>query len=142
MALTPDIYTSPEMAELQAEAIEQQVEAPKRSWRLDFANGRISEQITDLDALLQYVHKALITPRSRYLIYTDDYGCELPDLIGDDVTRGYLDSEVPRMVREALVYHEYINDVTDITYEIDGDKLRISFSIDTIYGEARSEVLL
>lgn len=142
MALTPDIYVSPELIAIRAEAEEQAVQAPKKTWRLDFERGRISEPISEFAALRQYVHKALVTARSRYLIYSDDYGCELRELIGDDVTRGYLDSEIPRMVREALIYHEDINDVTDITYEIAGDALNISFLLDTVYGEARTEVLL
>jgi len=140
MALTPDIFESEDFTK--APEVEEtfEEEVPKRTWRIDFDNGRISGQITGIDAIKQYVYKALLTARSRYLIYTDDYGSELSALIGSDVTRAYLDAEIPRMVRDALIYHDDINDVTDITYELSGDALFISLTLDTIYGELRTEV--
>ena len=142
MALTPDIFETEDFTKTPAvdEELAVEEEVPKRTWRIDFDNGRIGGQITGIDAIKQYVYKALTTARSRYLIYTDDYGSELAALIGSDVTRAYLDAEIPRMVRDALIYHGDINDVTDIKYELSGDALFISLTLDTIYGELRTEV--
>jgi hypothetical protein len=103
--------------------------APSKTWALDFDNGTIGGWIDDDDAIKQFVLKALVTARSTYLIYSDDYGNEMFDLIGDDVTPGLLDSELPRMLKEALIYDDRIEDVTDITYTRDGDSLYASFTV-------------
>lgn len=140
MALTPD--NGSEFADdvLQPDSTDDTTDqtdmvAPSKTWKLDFENGRITHEIDGLEAIRQFVKKAILTARSRFLIYTDDYGCELDDLIGDDVTDAYLNSEIPRMVKEALIYDDRIEDVTDIQYERDGDKLYLSFRVVTALGE-------
>ncbi len=114
--------------------------APALTWRIDWDSGRIIGKIDELEAVKQYAIKALMTARFRYLIYSDDYGCELEDLIGSDVTAAFIDSEVPRMVREALIYDDRVTDVTDIQFSREGDKLNISLVLNTVYGDIETEV--
>lgn len=102
---------------------------PSKTWALDFDAGTIGATIDEDLALRQFIIKALMTARSRYLIYSDDYGNELFDLIGENVTPALLDSEIPRMVREALVYDDRVEDVTDIAYSRTGDELYVSFTV-------------
>jgi phage baseplate assembly protein W len=109
--------------------------APSKTWSIDFDNGTIGGFIDNGDALYQYIIKALMTERSKYVIYSDDYGNELQDLIGGDVTLALMDSEIPRMVYEALAYDDRIEDVTDINYTRDGDALYISFTVVAVNGE-------
>jgi hypothetical protein len=130
MALTPeeiDEVTEPETTEEDV--------APSKTWAIDFENGTIGGFIDDEEATKQFAFKALITERSRFPIYSDDYGTELFDLIGDDITAALLDSEIPRMVEETLVYDDRIDGVTEITLTRDGDKLYISFGLVTVTGE-------
>jgi hypothetical protein len=56
-------------------------------------------------------------------------------LIGEDVTADLLESEIPRMVEEALIYDDRIDSVSDIVLTRDGDKLYISFQLVTVTGE-------
>jgi hypothetical protein len=56
-------------------------------------------------------------------------------LIGEDVTADLIESEIPRMVEEALIYDDRIDSVSDIILTRDGDKLYISFQLVTVTGE-------
>jgi phage baseplate assembly protein W len=137
MALTPENETDI-LDEFLSEETESESQ-PTKTYYLDFENGRIGSKIDGEVALKQFVIKAIMTPRSRYAIYSDDYGCELKDLIGEDVTPDLLNSEIPRMIREALVYDDRISDVTDITVEKDGDKVYVSFTVVTTDGDELNE---
>lgn len=115
---------------------------PTYTYRLNFESGRINGMIDERDALIQYIRKAIVTARSRYDIYTDDYGCELPDLIGQDVTRSYVDSEIPRMVREAIIYDDRITGVPRIDAEQRGDAVFIMADVESIYGDLKIEAVI
>jgi hypothetical protein len=130
MALTPesiDEVTEPEITEEDV--------APSKTWAIDFENGTLDGFIDGDEAIKQFALKALITERSKYAIYSDDYGTELLDLIGEDVTASLLESEIPRMVEEALIYDDRVDSVSDIVLTRDGDKLYISFQLVTVTGE-------
>ncbi|WP_251025044.1 DUF2634 domain-containing protein [Bacillus sp. ISL-57] len=95
----------------------------------NFETGTIGKFIDEGEALRQYIRKAILTERSRFAIYSDDYGCELNELIGDDVvTEDLLDAEIPRIVYEALAYDERIDDV-QTTFTREGDKLFLSVTV-------------
>lgn len=124
MAFTPENET--EFLD-EALAEEESVEPlPSKTWAIDFANGTIGGAIDGDEALRQFIIKAVMTERSRYAIYSDDYGCELNGLVGGDYTPALLDAEIPRMVTEALVYDDRIDEVIEVTYRRDGDKLFIN----------------
>jgi hypothetical protein len=133
MALTPDNIDEP----IETDTVEEDAEEiePSKTWALDFENGTLGGFIDGDEAIKQFALKALITERSKYAIYTDDYGTELLDLIGEDVTADLLESEIPRMVEEALIYDDRIDSVSDIVLTRDGDKLYISFQLVTVTGE-------
>jgi phage baseplate assembly protein W len=135
MALTPNNETDI----LDDFLSEQTGSQPTKTYYIDFENGRIGSKIDGDLALKQFVVKALMTPRSRYAIYSDDYGCELDDLIGEDVTPDLLNSEIPRMIKDALIYDDRISDVTNITVQKDGDKVYISFTVVTNTGDELNE---
>lgn len=107
-----------------SEAAEEEI-APARTWEIDFVNGRIGGFVDDEAALRQFIRKALLTERDKYAVYSDDYGCELQTLIGENVTDDLLDSEIPRMVSEALIYDDRIDDV-QTEFRREGEKLYIT----------------
>ncbi|MCK1985161.1 MULTISPECIES: DUF2634 domain-containing protein [Peribacillus] len=129
MALTPESFI-PETNEEETEEITE----PSKTWAIDFANGTIGGYIDEELALRQFVIKALLTERSKYAIYSDDYGNELQELVGEDFSPALLDSEIPRMVYEALAYDERIEDIADIEYTRSGDKLYVSFTVVPVAG--------
>lgn len=125
MALTPEEYS---VFVSDAEQEETATIEPSKTWRIDFDKNVIGGFIDDREAKKQFIHKALITERNLYPIYTDAYGDELFDLIGEDMGEAYLSVEVPRMCKEALIYDDRIESV-DVTYYRDNDKLYVTLNV-------------
>lgn len=133
MALSPNGGT-------RAIQITQSTAKPSKTYAFDFDTGEIGGYIDGLDAVRQFVRKAVATPRFRSIIYDSQYGCELENLIGGDITAQLLQAEITRIISEALIYDDRIKDVTDVTIARDSDKLNISFTVSTIEGVITEEV--
>lgn len=140
MSLAPRNETELLDAYLEAEA--NAPTEPSKTYRIDFNTSRIGNMTDGEAALRQYITKAILTPRSYYPIYNDNFGCEIWDLIGADVTNAFIDSEIPRMVREAIEYDDRINAVTDVKVTRSGDAIFIKVNVDSIYGEIGAEVTI
>lgn len=112
-----------------------------RTYRMDFKNKRIIGMVDGIDAAAQAMFKALQTRRFAYLIYDDQYGCDVFNKIGNlNLTPAYLDTDIPVMVEDAFLNEEMILGISDIKYEIlDGDSVNISFAVSTIFGDADFE---
>lgn len=78
---------------------------------------------------------ALRTARYRYMIYSQDFGCELETLMGQSFSDDVKTAEAPRMIRDTLLVNPYISDVRDIAVDFTGDTLDISARLETVYGE-------
>lgn len=123
-------------------AIQNPVSEPGKTYRIDFERYRIGNMTDNKEALKQAITKAILTPRGRHNIYDDTYGCELWDLIGADVTDAFIDAEIPRMVREAIMYDDRINSVLNVTATRSGDAVFIHAEVDSIYGDFSVEVVI
>lgn len=107
---------------------------PSKTARLDLDTGHIYGYIEGLEAMEQLVEKALITPRFKCLIYDSQYGSESAYLIKEDMTETLFQMEAERIVKEALLCDQRIEDVYNFTFESEGDSRIIRFDVDTIYG--------
>lgn len=106
-----------------------------RTWRMDLENGRLRTFIDDEDAIRQYILKALMTSRNRYLIYDDTYGEELRDLIGQNLTQDLMNVEIPRVVREAIEGDDRIQEVSDVKVtQYNSDGIHIEVTVITVTG--------
>ena len=138
MALSPFTDTEDLIEEVSTE----ETMLPTSTFQFDFDKMEFTGALIDgQEAVIQAARLILITPRFHYLIFSEFYGNELEDLIGEDVSSDFLDSEIPRYITESLIYDERIMDVRDIvlTMNASEDKVYISFVLDTIYGEEELE---
>lgn len=126
--------------EIPVEEVEEAEEAPSLTYRLDLENGRIIGKVDGLDAVVQAVHKALITPRWKCLAYDNQYGSEVQDaVIRQDASPQYIEAAVPGFIKDALLPDTRITSVDDFAFEFSGDAVFVSFAIETIFGETRIE---
>lgn len=110
-----------------------------RSWVFDFERGRFVRQgqspaeTTGLGALAQWCQMAVRTARYAHAVFSDDFGVEDPDLVIGEVRVDELIGEFEQQVREALLVHERIADVTefDATYDPTTGTLSVTFTIVT-----------
>lgn len=114
---------------------------PSRTYALDFASGEVGGMIDGEAAIRQAIRKAIMTARFRYLIYGYEhlYGCDLEDLIGQDLPIELLNAEVPRVISEALLVDDRITDVYNFSISREGDGLYVSFFVDTADGATITE---
>lgn len=87
------------------------VQYPSLTYKINFEDESIRNKANDLAAIRQACYKILSTERYRYIIYSWGYGIELEELFGRPLP--YVYSELPRRIREALLYDDRIEAVTD-----------------------------
>lgn len=104
-----------------------------------FENGELVI-VTGKEAVLTWAWKALQTTRFRHEIYTWDYGCEAEALIGQPFSEELKQSEASRYVTECLLINPYITEVRDIVASFNDGILKISATIETVYGEVGIDV--
>lgn len=91
--------------------------------------------VTGAEAVKVWCWKALMTPRTRYEIYSWNFGSELESLIGQNYSEELKRAEAARYVREALEINPYITDISNISVSFANGKLLIEATIQTVYGE-------
>lgn len=116
---------------------------PSRTYVLDFASGQVAEKSMDgIEAIKQSIEKAILTARYRYLIYNSQYGCEIKALLGQDISPQLLQSEITRVITEALKEDDRIQAVEQFQIVRDSDKLFVTFTVITAEGAIEQEVSL
>ena len=88
------------------------------------------------EALKVWIWKALKTERYRHLAYSWNYD----SLIGKGLSNAALKLEVERYIKEALLINPYLKDIYNLNITIEGAKLDIDFTVETVYGEVNIRV--
>jgi hypothetical protein len=129
--LAPIILTDQEIEKLEQET--ETIVEPSKTYKFDFQTGQLTSTfIDDEDAIKQAAVKAIYTARSKYLVYSDDYGCEIFYLMGKAYSQEYLQLEVPRLIQEALMPDDRIETAENFTVSKSEDELHISFDLITV----------
>lgn len=143
--------------------VQEAQEPPTKTYRLDLEEGRILGMIDGQDAVRQAIHKAIITPRWKCLIYDNQYGSEIEAAVIQSMGRAsheYIEAVVPGFIRDALrpdrrvtlVYNfvfaftpedkaKYFPELFDVLGD-DGDAVFVHFDADTIYGTVQIEEVI
>ncbi|MEQ7309860.1 DUF2634 domain-containing protein [Lactococcus petauri] len=101
-------------------------------------NGRILGRIDSLEAVHQAVIKILLTDRFVFEIYSDQYGNDLNDLIGNDIP--FVKTAVENVIKEALLSDDRIDDVTiDSVEQTDRQTLSVFLTVSTLFGNFEIE---
>lgn len=129
--------------EMPIETVSEAAEEPSLTYRLDLDKGRIVGKVDELEAVNQAIRKAIITPRFKCLIYDNQYGSELEDVfITEDATREYIEAAAEGFIKDALLPDTRILDIYNISIEMEEDAAKISFNVDTIFGETEIEEVI
>ena len=94
-------------------------------------------KVSGIEALKAWITKILHTQLNRYQIYAGtSYGANIEDLvIGKGYSTAFIQSELRREIETALLQNEDIEYVSDFVLTREKDKLDISFTVGTVYGE-------
>lgn len=114
-----------------------------KSWSFDFEKGDFyltptgkAMEKTQEDAWLEWCQKAVLTERYKHLIYSRQYGQEFADLIRRNLNRAGNESEIKRIVTEALKVDPRTASVDNFTFTWDGDQCFFTCQVKSIRGDS------
>lgn len=119
----------------------QEVTLPSLTYRV--VDNRIIGKIDDIGAIKQAIDKILQTDRFIWEIYTDQYGNDLSELVGEELP--LVEAELERIISESLTGDDRVDDViVDNIIQTQKNTLLVHVLINTMFGDviAESEVII
>lgn len=110
---------------------------PSLTWKINEERAEVRGTVDEREAMKQAVNKILQTERYRYAIYDWNYGIELEELYGKNVT--YVIPELKKRVEEALLSDDRVTAVTDFSFQQEKGSVTAEFVVHTIFGEMTAE---
>lgn len=116
----------------------QQISIPTNTHKIIYDKNRVADYTDRLEAMRQAVYLILNTERYKYPIYNWQYGIELLDLIGQQMT--YVIPTLRQRITDALMQDDRILQVTNFEFEQNRNKLHCKCLVNTIYGDFTTEI--
>lgn len=110
---------------------------PSLTWKIHEERAEVRGTVDELEAMKQAVNKILQTERYRYAIYDWNYGIEMEELYGKNVT--YVIPEMKKRIEDALLADDRVTAVTDFSFHQEKGSVTAEFMVHTIFGEIRAE---
>ncbi len=110
---------------------------PSYTHRINLDEGSIMGFADGLESMKQAIYLILNIERYSYLIYSWNYGIELSDLFGQPIP--FVLPELKRRITEALTQDERIESVDAFLFEVKKDKVHVTFTAHTIFGDVDAE---
>lgn len=112
-------------------------EQPSKTYYLDIENNTITGYCDSVEAMKQAIYCILNTERFEHLIYSWNFGVELKNLIGENST--YVVPELQRVITEALMEDDRIEEVNNFDFIIEKNKITVTFNVISTVGEITIE---
>lgn len=128
--------TPTQEVELNMESIQKKI-IPSLTWKINEERAEVRGTVDELEAMKQAVNKILQTERYRYAVYDWNYGVELEELYGKNVT--YVIPELKKRIEDALLADDRVTAVTDFSFDQEKDSVTAAFQVHTIFGEITAE---
>ena len=111
---------------------------PSLNYRMIFDKDSVIGTVDERDAMKQVIFKILNTERFNYYIYSQNFGIELNDLLGEPLS--FVCAELEDRITEALIQDDRIESVSDFNFDCPrkGEVLA-TFTVHTIFGDVTAE---
>lgn len=108
-----------------------------RTWVFDHRTGQFARNGSSpagcdgLDALVQWIHAAVRTPRLAALIHSENYGVDIDDLFIGGLGTAAEFADYKAALTDAIILHDRVSQVTDflVTFASDDDAAFVSFTV-------------
>ena len=112
--------------------IEEVKEQTSKTYYLNIEKNTISNFCDGIEAMKQTIYCILNTERFEHLIYSWNYGIEIEHLLGESIT--YVIPELERVITEALMQDSRIVQVYNFKFEVNKNKVIVTFTVITTVG--------
>lgn len=112
-SMNVEVEVAPPIEELQVEGF--------CEYAYDFENNELLTKdgkhyyVYGNEAMKIWIYKAMITSRFKYSAYTDRFGTEVFDLIGEVISSKVKQMEIKRYITEAIMVHPFMKAVINIS---------------------------
>ncbi len=114
---------------------------PTLTYAMDFSTMSIDGKADGIASLRQLIYKILLTERFAHIIYDDQFGCEIRSVVyARNVGSDFIDAELERVVRDALLSDERILSLKDFSYTVSHDEIYFKMTVETIFGKESIEI--
>lgn len=111
-----------------------EADLPTHTYALNLETKRVQGYADEQKAMRQAIFKILQTERYDHPeIYSDNYGVELRELIGQPIP--YVLPEIERRISEALLWDERILNVLNFEFDVKKEIVGVQFVAHTIFGD-------
>lgn len=114
----------------------EEVVEPSKNYKMVGKN-RCVGFVDGLEAVKQAIFLILSVERYEHIIYSWNYGVEFNDLFGKPTS--FVLSEIKRRIKEALVQDDRINSVDNFEFEVNKNKVYVTFTVHSIFGDFEGE---
>lgn len=105
-----------------------------------FENGDI-KVLQGTEALQVWIFRAVKTERNKYLAHSENYGSDLLENISTIYNESIKQVLIEQQIKDCLLVNPYLLDVYDFKFTKLENDVKVEFSVDTIYGAYRQEVI-
>ena len=107
---------------------------PSFTYKMIYEKELFSGYVDGIEAVKQAIYKRLLTQKSAYPIYNQDYGIDLKSLYG--MAGDWVKAVLPERIKESLYFDDRIQDIYDLNVEINKiNKVVVSFHVKSVYGD-------
>lgn len=117
---------------------EEAIEQPTKNYKIHLDRNRIAGFIDEIEALKQAIFLMLSIERYDHIIYSWNFGVEFKDLFGQPVA--FVLPEIKRRISECLLQDDRILEVDNFIFETNKGKVRVIYTVSSIYGEFEKEL--
>lgn len=103
-------------------------------------NNRIIGMGDNYEAVKQAVEIIFSVERFQWQIYTPNFGTDYRGVIG--ITPQVAANILRKRVEDAIKADERMTGITDYTWDVNGDSLTVSFTVNTVYGTVPQTVTI
>lgn len=99
-------------------------------------------EVDGIKAIQIWIEKVIRTERFKFNIYDGvEYGVTIEDLIGSNLPKGFIESEMKRELTESILMNPYIEELVDWSISVNGSEWTISFTVVTTEETFEMEVV-
>lgn len=108
---------------------------------IDFSTGQLTgKKVYGVEAIKVWIWLCLHTERFRYQLYSQSYGVEFEQYIGQTVTEDFLFMDAQNVVMRALMVNKNITEINNFEISVDKNKFHLQFTVMTPFGKGEMQV--